>query len=60
MVLDPGHAKTVLAGLQQHGLQCEPILVTHHRADPAGGLDDRPFDAGTTPDEVSVFAAIRQ
>jgi len=40
LVVDPGDAKPVLAALQQHGLQLEAILVTHHHADHIGGLDE--------------------
>ncbi|MBI2771069.1 MAG: hydroxyacylglutathione hydrolase [Burkholderiales bacterium] len=39
LVVDPGDAGPVLAALQQHGLQLEAILVTHHHADHIGGLD---------------------
>ena len=39
LVVDPGDAGPVLQALQQHGLQLETILVTHHHADHVGGVD---------------------
>lgn len=38
LVVDPGDAQPVLHALQQHGLQLEAILVTHHHADHVGGV----------------------
>ena len=40
LVVDPGDAQPVLAALQQHGLQLDAILVTHHHPDHIGGLDE--------------------
>src|SRR3954467_11319542 len=40
LVVDPGDARPVLAALQQHGLQLDAILVTHHHPDHIGGLDE--------------------
>lgn len=64
LLVDPGNAQPVLAALQQRRLQLETILVTHHHADHAGGVDTlrqatQALDA-TTGDEVSIFAALRQ
>ena len=39
IVVDPGDAQPVLTALQQHGLQLDAILVTHHHADHVGGVD---------------------
>lgn len=39
VVVDPGDAQPVFLALQQHGLQLEAILVTHHHADHVGGVD---------------------
>jgi hydroxyacylglutathione hydrolase len=39
VVVDPGDAQPVFHALQQHGLQLEAILVTHHHADHVGGVD---------------------
>lgn len=39
IVVDPGDAQPVLNALQQHGLQLDAILVTHHHADHVGGVD---------------------
>ncbi|WP_367850033.1 hydroxyacylglutathione hydrolase [Rhodoferax sp. WC2427] len=39
LVVDPGDAQPVFHALQQHGLQLETILVTHHHADHVGGVD---------------------
>lgn len=39
VVVDPGDAQPVFLALQQHGLQLEAILVTHHHADHIGGVD---------------------
>ena len=38
MVVDPGDAQPVWDALQQHALQLESILVTHHHADHTGGV----------------------
>jgi hydroxyacylglutathione hydrolase len=38
MVVDPGDAEPVWNALQQHALQLESILVTHHHADHTGGV----------------------
>ena len=37
--MDPGDAQPVLDALQQHGLQLDAILVTHHHADHVGGVN---------------------
>ncbi|HOZ63419.1 MAG TPA: hydroxyacylglutathione hydrolase [Burkholderiaceae bacterium] len=39
IVVDPGDAQPVLNALQQHGLQLDAILVTHHHADHVGGVN---------------------
>ncbi|MFC5522311.1 MBL fold metallo-hydrolase [Polaromonas jejuensis] len=39
LVVDPGDAGPVLCALEQHALQLESILVTHHHADHTGGVD---------------------
>lgn len=39
IVVDPGDASPVLAGLRQASTQLEAILVTHHHADHTGGVD---------------------
>lgn len=39
LVVDPGDAGPVQRVLEQHGLQLESILVTHHHADHTGGVD---------------------
>ena len=39
VVVDPGDAKPVIAYLEQHQLQLDAILVTHHHADHIGGVD---------------------
>ena len=39
LVVDPGDAEPVLRALEQHALQLESILVTHHHADHTGGVD---------------------
>ena len=39
LVVDPGDAGPVQAHLDEHGLQLEAILVTHHHADHTGGVD---------------------
>ncbi|MCE1249855.1 MAG: MBL fold metallo-hydrolase, partial [Comamonadaceae bacterium] len=38
LVVDPGAAAPVLQALQQHGLQLQAILVTHHHGDHVGGV----------------------
>ena len=38
LVVDPGDAQPVLQALQRDGLQLAAILVTHHHADHAGGV----------------------
>ncbi|MGI2261021.1 hydroxyacylglutathione hydrolase [Shewanella sp. GXUN23E] len=37
-VVDPGDAQPVLAFLQEHRLQLEGILITHHHSDHTGGI----------------------
>ncbi len=39
LVVDPGDAEPVLKTLQEHRLQLESILVTHHHPDHTGGVD---------------------
>lgn len=39
LVVDPGDAGPVLRVLDEHALQLESILVTHHHADHTGGVD---------------------
>lgn len=39
LIVDPGDAGPVLRTLEQHALQLESILVTHHHADHTGGVD---------------------
>ena len=39
LVVDPGDAEPVQRALEQHALQLESILVTHHHADHTGGVD---------------------
>lgn len=39
LVVDPGDAGPVLRALDEHALQLESILVTHHHADHTGGVD---------------------
>ncbi len=38
-MVDPGDAAIVQVALQQHSLQLEAILLTHHHADHTGGVD---------------------
>ncbi len=38
VVVDPGDADVVLAGLRQAAMRLEAILVTHHHADHTGGV----------------------
>lgn len=38
LVVDPGESDGVLAWLDQHGLQLDTILITHHHADHTGGV----------------------
>jgi hydroxyacylglutathione hydrolase len=37
-VVDPGDAKPVLEALDEHGLELEYILITHHHPDHIGGM----------------------
>jgi hydroxyacylglutathione hydrolase len=39
VVVDPGDAKPVIAYLEQHQLQLDAILITHHHADHIDGVD---------------------
>ncbi|SFC36574.1 hydroxyacylglutathione hydrolase [Polaromonas sp. OV174] len=39
LVVDPGDAEPIERALEQHALQLESILVTHHHADHTGGVD---------------------
>jgi hydroxyacylglutathione hydrolase len=39
LVVDPGDAGPVQRALDEHALQLESILVTHHHADHTGGVD---------------------
>jgi hydroxyacylglutathione hydrolase len=39
LVVDPGDTGPVLRALDEHALQLESILVTHHHADHTGGVD---------------------
>lgn len=48
VVVDPGDAQPVFHALQQHGLQLEAILVTHHHADHVGGVDALRTATGAT------------
>ncbi len=38
LVVDPGESNGVLAWLDQHNLQLDTILITHHHADHTGGV----------------------
>ncbi|POZ60311.1 hydroxyacylglutathione hydrolase [Chromobacterium alticapitis] len=38
VAVDPGEAAPLLSHLEQHGLELEAILITHHHADHCGGL----------------------
>ena len=38
LVVDPGDAEPVLAGLRQAAARLEAILVTHHHGDHTGGV----------------------
>ena len=38
LVVDPGESSGVLTWLNQHGLQLDTILITHHHADHTGGV----------------------
>lgn len=40
VVVDPGDAAPVIAYLQQHQLQLDAILITHHHADHTAGIDE--------------------
>lgn len=48
LVVDPGDAQPVLAALQQHGLELEAILVTHHHPDHIGGVSELHQATGAT------------
>jgi hydroxyacylglutathione hydrolase len=48
IVVDPGDAQPVLDALQQHSLQLDSILVTHHHADHVGGVDRLRETTGAT------------
>lgn len=39
LVVDPAVSEPVVAALQQHNLQLDAILVTHHHGDHVGGVD---------------------
>ncbi|MEK0419266.1 MAG: hydroxyacylglutathione hydrolase, partial [Pseudomonadota bacterium] len=39
VVVDPGDAAPVKAGLESHRLQLTTILVTHHHPDHTGGVN---------------------
>lgn len=39
LVVDPGEAHGVLAWLQEHHLQLDTVLITHHHPDHTGGVD---------------------
>lgn len=39
LVVDPGDAAPVLQALEQHALQLDSILVTHHHQDHTGGVE---------------------
>jgi len=55
VVVDPGDAQPVFHALQQHGLQLEAILVTHHHADHVGGVDALRMATG-----ASVYGPARE
>lgn len=38
LVVDPGDAQPVFRALEQHGVQLQAILVTHHHGDHTGGV----------------------
>jgi len=48
LVVDPGDAEPVLAGLRQAAARLETILVTHHHADHTGGVDALRAATGAT------------
>ncbi len=63
LVVDPGDAQPVFHALQQHGLQLEAILVTHHHADHVGGVDALRDATGATvfgPARESIPAPLRK
>jgi len=39
-LVDPGEAAPAVAWLEQHGLELEEILLTHHHQDHVGGVDE--------------------
>lgn len=54
LVVDPGDAEPVLRTLEQHALQLESILVTHHHADHTGGVNAlREQDQPTLPTSIA-------
>lgn len=58
-VVDPGDAAPVLRHLQQHGLQLETILVTHHHFDHVGGVAELKQATGCVvygPDNPAIDA----
>ena len=52
-LVDPGDAQPVMAMLQRGGLELEAILVTHHRPDHVGRIEQ----SGDGAAAKSVFAA---
>ena len=47
IVVDPGESAPVARALDAHGLVLAGILVTHHHADPVGGISQlRPLLQG--------------
>ncbi|MEJ7930965.1 hydroxyacylglutathione hydrolase [Ramlibacter sp. AN1015] len=55
LVVDPGDADPVHAGLRQAAAQLEAILVTHHHADHTGGVASLRESTG-----AAVFAPVRE